>query len=106
MGNWLYIFIASSILLLHLDEIHGVTIPKEILDLACKENEDPNCSPAMIRDVLTFASASALLCRSTTVRLVAYRVRIKSKLPGLTSSPRDTACGSTLCINRMLIFCA
>lgn len=66
MTTW----VAIGVILLYASvEIQGINIPqewKELLSYVCKEN-DASCTPPIVRDVLTFSSASEFLCKSTNV---------------------------------------
>ena len=66
--SWL---VVSIIFVLAQREVEGINIPqewKELLRLVCQETETAICSqPPIVRDVLTFPSAAALICQSTNV---------------------------------------
>ena len=69
-GDTNHVLAVSIIVLLSPGEVEGITIPrewKELLRLVCQENENAICSQPIVRDVLTFPSAAALLCQSTNV---------------------------------------
>lgn len=65
--SWL---VVSIIFVLAQREVEGINIPqewKEFLRLVCQETETAICSQPIVRDVLTFPSAAALIRQSTNV---------------------------------------